>query len=150
MEFIQVKCTWYMLFKIISEKMAEGYCDTRNSRITLIPFEQRQTRDVLFPQDNAIFLIQNIDNGGMECSAGEHHQICQQHHVPTTNCQVLFLDLLPQFSSPTPKSSPQISRETHMFSIFEKISWYFIQIAIIVVFSPLRKCLLRSRAQTEK
>ena len=39
--YVQVKCTWYMLFKIISEKMSEGYCDTRNSRITLIPFEQR-------------------------------------------------------------------------------------------------------------
>ena len=37
----KVKSTWLMLFKIISDKMSEGYSDTRNSRITLIPFEQR-------------------------------------------------------------------------------------------------------------
>ena len=41
LEYLQVKSTWLMLFKIISEKMSEGYSDTRNSRITLIPFEQR-------------------------------------------------------------------------------------------------------------
>ena len=38
---LQVKTTWFMLFKIIVEKMSEGYCATSNSRITLIPFEQR-------------------------------------------------------------------------------------------------------------
>ena len=37
----QVKATWYLLFKIIVEKMSEGYCDANSSRITLIPFEQR-------------------------------------------------------------------------------------------------------------
>ena len=37
----QVKATWYLLFKIIVEKMCEGYCDANSSRITLIPFEQR-------------------------------------------------------------------------------------------------------------
>ena len=96
-----------MLFKIIVEKMSEGYIGTSNSRITLIPFEQRyclficlRGKRKIFPPFlqlndgirnsicNCDIVCKIPDNRGVECSPRKHNQICQQHNVPAIDSQV--------------------------------------------------------------
>ena len=117
--------------------MAEGYCDTRNSRITLIPFEQRQTTEIISEGNNAFIWF------SCRTLITEVWNVLQESTIRYVS-NTMFLPLIV-------RSVQNLSYIMHLSGSRKYFTAHSsIQIVIIFVFLPLRKCLLGpAGAQTE-